>query len=221
MTHRHPSIFLATALICLLLCSSCAEEQSTLPGASTAPELELLARDLQEIRETLTEVEAQWDESSPAKLIEMLRYLRHPAARDGIFDLLHTHSGKDFGSDLHAWQQWLWNQPATFDDSYLAFKRALYQQLDPRFAAYFTTGRSTTARIRLDEIVWGGVKQDGIPPLRNPKMLTADNADYLEDHHIVFGIAINGDARAYPKRILAWHEMFTDTIGGTPLCGVY
>ena len=52
-------------------------------------------------------------------------------------------------------------------------------------------------------------------------MLNADEADYLDDDNIVFGIEINGDARAYPKRILAWHEMFTDTIGGVDIAGVY
>jgi len=52
-------------------------------------------------------------------------------------------------------------------------------------------------------------------------MLRADQADYLGDDDVVFGIEINGDARAYPKRILAWHEMFTDTIGGVDIAGVY
>ncbi|MDE0406582.1 MAG: DUF3179 domain-containing (seleno)protein, partial [Alphaproteobacteria bacterium] len=28
-------------------------------------------------------------------------------------------------------------------------------------------------------------------------------------------------ARAYPKRILGWHEMFVDTVGGVPVAGVY
>ena len=73
----------------------------------------------------------------------------------------------------------------------------------------------------MDEIRWGGVRQDGIPPLRDPEMITPTEADYLEEDNIVFGIEINGDARAYPKRILAWHEMFTDTIGGVPIAGVY
>ncbi|MEL7240620.1 MAG: efflux RND transporter permease subunit, partial [Planctomycetota bacterium] len=46
------------------------------------------------------------------------------------------------------------------------------------------------------------------------RMISADKAAYLEDTNVVFGIEINGDARAYPKRILAWHEMFVDTVGG-------
>ena len=65
------------------------------------------------------------------------------------------------------------------------------------------------------------MRQDGIPPLRQPKMLRASEADYLEDDNIVFGIEVNGDVRAYPKRILAWHEMFVDTVGGVEVAGVY
>lgn len=84
---------------------------------------------------------------------------------------------------------------------------------------YFSNNRESL--IRLDEIRWGGVLQDGIPPLRQPNMILADDADYLADDNIVFGIEINGDARAYPKRILAWHEMFIDEIGGTEFAGVY
>ena len=52
-------------------------------------------------------------------------------------------------------------------------------------------------------------------------MISAKEASYLEDDNIIFGIEINGEARAYPKRILAWHEMFTDNIGGVDIAGVY
>ncbi|MGH8732899.1 MAG: DUF3179 domain-containing protein, partial [Burkholderiales bacterium] len=99
------------------------------------------------------------------------------------------------------------------------FKAGLYEQIDPRFREYFA-GRPK-ALIRLDEIRWGGVWRDGIPPLVRPKMLRAREARYLADGNIVFGVAVDGDVRAYPKRILAWHEMVKDTIAGRPLNGVY
>ena len=35
------------------------------------------------------------------------------------------------------------------------------------------------------------------------------------------GISLGDDVRAYPKRILAWHEMFVDTVGGISVAGVY
>jgi hypothetical protein len=77
------------------------------------------------------------------------------------------------------------------------------------------------ALIRLDEVDWGGVGVNGIPPLDHPKHLPAPEADYLDDDDIIFGIALHGEARAYPKRILAWHELARDAVGGVELAIVY
>jgi hypothetical protein len=37
----------------------------------------------------------------------------------------------------------------------------------------------------------------------------------------VFGVAIGGQARAYPLRIVNWHEMVNDTIAGVPVSLAY
>ena len=63
--------------------------------------------------------------------------------------------------------------------------------------------------------------KDGIPALTNPKLLPAREAGYLTGDELVFGVSINGDARAYPLRILDWHDMFNDVIGGLPLSLAY
>ncbi len=102
---------------------------------------------------------------------------------------------------------------------YADFKAALYGLIDPKFRTYFSSQR--TSKIRLDEVRWGGVAQDGIPPLRGPKMIAAADAGYLADSNVVFGLEVEGDVRAYPKRVLAWHEMFVDEVGGVPVAGVY
>jgi hypothetical protein len=52
-------------------------------------------------------------------------------------------------------------------------------------------------------------------------MTSAKKASYLDDSNIVFGIEVEGEARAYPKRILAWHEMFVDEVAGVAVAGVY
>lgn len=91
--------------------------------------------------------------------------------------------------------------------------------IDPSFEDYFD--ESPAAKIRLDEILWGGVVRDGIPPLDHPKMIAAAEAGYLEDDNMVFGVSFDGDTRAYPRRILAWHEMFKDSIAGVHYTGVY
>ena len=72
-------------------------------------------------------------------------------------------------------------------------------------------------RIRLEEITWGGVRVDGIPALDDPKLVGAAEQTYLRDDDLVFGVEINGDVRAYPLRIMGWHEMFNETIGGVPV----
>ncbi|MEQ8698449.1 MAG: DUF3179 domain-containing protein, partial [Bauldia litoralis] len=55
----------------------------------------------------------------------------------------------------------------------------------------------------------------------HPRLIAAGAAGWLNDEDLVFGVSINGDARAYPLRILDWHEMFNDTIGGVPVALAY
>jgi len=73
------------------------------------------------------------------------------------------------------------------------------------------------ASIPVNEIVSGGPPRDGIPALDHPKVLGADKATYMRDQDLVLGVAINGQARAYPTRILVWHEIVNDTLGGKPV----
>ena len=120
----------------------------------------------------------------------------------------------------------LWKLDAPLLPDYADFKAELYGKMeDKRFSEYFDSRQPTT--IRLDEVMHGGVKRDGIPPLKDPKVLTSDELeqnpelDYLADSDIVFGVSFGGEARAYPKRILAWHEMVKDHVGGRSINGVY
>jgi len=136
-----------------------------------------------------------------------------------IFELLRANTGESFDFDIQLWYGWLWHQQYEMAPEYAEFKAWLFARIDPKFNAYFTADRNS--RIRLDEVRWGGVHQDGIPPLRFPTMIEAGDADYLDDSNIVFGIEIDGDVRAYPKRILAWHEMFVDRVADIPVIGVY
>lgn len=161
---------------------------------------------------------AHWHPGFTAMVLDM-GHLSSPDVRKRLFDFLEKQTEQDFGFDFDRWLQWVWAQPHRPHPHYPHFKSELYRLIDPRFGGYFATDRKAT--IRLDEVRWGGVHQDGIPPLRSPVMLDAEDADYLHDSHIVFGLEVNGDVRAYPKRILAWHEMFTDTVGGVPVAGVY
>ena len=160
-----------------------------------------------------------WKPEFIPMMLDSVVLMRNPDTLRGVFALLQAKTDRDYGYDLQAWYKWLWNQPAIEHPHYDEFKSTYFSLIDSRFSEYFGNDKPRT--IRLDEVRWGGVRQDGIPPLRGPKMIAADEATYLEDDNVVFGIAVNGDVRAYPKRILAWHEMFVDTVGGVPVTGVY
>ena len=180
--------------------------------------LGMLTGDRNLLKTGLQSAKENWDQSYVSMLLEVARFL--PGwERSQVMALIESKTGQRFGNDFDKWLQWNWKQDFEAHPGYGNFKSALYSQLDPRFAEYFVDTKDPL--IRLDEIRWGGVVRDGIPPLKNPKMLAARDASYLADSDVVFGIELNGDARAYPNRILAWHEMFKDTIGGESVCGVY
>ncbi|MEM8755552.1 MAG: DUF3179 domain-containing protein, partial [Pseudomonadota bacterium] len=60
-----------------------------------------------------------------------------------------------------------------------------------------------------------------IPSLDFPKLIEAEEAGYLLDDDLVFGVEIEGDVRAYPLRVMGWHEMFNEVIGGVPVALAY
>ena len=66
-----------------------------------------------------------------------------------------------------------------------------------------------------DNIVSGGPPKDGIPALTKPNAISREEAeDFLKDDDIVFGIAYNGFVRAYPQKIMYWHEIVNEDIDG-------
>jgi Protein of unknown function (DUF3179) len=131
------------------------------------------------------------------------------------------------GEKLNSWNDaMLWQEQhpelkphATFEK----FSLDMFERIDPAFLRFLGKGRASPGKmkIRLEEIVWGGVPVDGIPSLDYPKLIEASEASYLKDNDPVFGVSINGDVRAYPLRIMGWHEMFNEVIGGVPVALAY
>jgi len=67
----------------------------------------------------------------------------------------------------------------------------------------------------------GGPPRDGIPSIDDPSFVTADSEDFLDDGEPVFGVAMNGDVKAYPQKILVQHELTNDTLGDLPVAVSY
>jgi hypothetical protein len=73
------------------------------------------------------------------------------------------------------------------------------------------------AIVAKSDIVSGGPPKDGIPAIVDPKFAEVADVDYLRDSDTVIGVKIGQEARAYPIRILNWHEIVNDTVNGVPI----
>lgn len=166
---------------------------------------------------TFAYIDKNWNDLLVPPLLDLMRINQNPNIHTELTALIQQKTG---AGNYYEGLQWMWQQEAIYDSIYGSVKAEIYQHIDPKFKTYFA-GRDQSAKIGLDEIVWGGVLQDGIPPLRYPQMIDANDSRYLHEDDMVFGISIEGQHRAYPKRILAWHEFFVDTIGGKTIAGVY
>jgi hypothetical protein len=72
--------------------------------------------------------------------------------------------------------------------------------------------------IRLDEIQVGGPPKNGIPALDHPAFVSASEADQsLKAQNMILGVEFSGLAKAYPVRILNWHEVVNDDVGEQPV----
>lgn len=68
-----------------------------------------------------------------------------------------------------------------------------------------------------DEILSGGPPKDGIPSIDRPKFAAAKDAGFMKDSDRVIGFVFNGEAKAYAIKILNWHEIVNDKVGGKPV----
>ncbi|MGF1651302.1 MAG: DUF3179 domain-containing (seleno)protein [Hyphomicrobiaceae bacterium] len=148
------------------------------------------------------------------------------ALADTAFQLLETTP-----RDGHPWsvitdQLIAWRIPAP--PNYLKAKRAIFLRLVPGWDRIFDDGD-----IDWRHVTWGGVLIDDraynttdepcncIPAADNPPVSSAEDATWLKDDDIVFGIEVNGEHRAYPRRIMEVREMINDTLGGRHLAIPY
>jgi hypothetical protein len=136
---------------------------------------------------------------------------------EAIEDALLAITGVRLG-DPYAWYGFGYDAPAT--PGYREWKAALLSitataETSPRFDELrrpFEPGDDLT---RL--LVWTGVQPNGRPPLTSPEVVHRLDADYLAADDVVYGLAVEGEARAYPRRVVAWHGAVNDAIGGTPV----
>ncbi len=86
--------------------------------------------------------------------------------------------------------------------------------------AWSTDFSRVTADLSDAVVVAGG--RGAIPVITEPRYETIDQADeWLSGREPVLAAFAGGEARAYPLRLLLWHEAANDWLGGLPLLATY
>ena len=248
MIPTNPKILLSIPLLIIVAaCAGTPESQDPTPTrpaerepASELPSIELSGEELPEDLATrymydlssrdrdlgamaLEAVLEAQDERFISVLIEVMR-----GTEVGIFlgidydttvSALENLSGESLGANWPAWVEWYGVNDLTPPPGFIGWKGDVLSFIDPGFADFLQD--DAPSKIRAEEIQWGGVSVDGIPALDNAPVVPADQADYLLPGEPVFGVVINGDVRAYPLRIMDWHEMANDVVGGVPMSLAY
>ncbi len=211
----------AAALAAMILCVAFAGSAGS--GASAEPSLDRLMRQLLHpdaaVREpALRDIVRRREGAAVPGLIDILQF--DLFLDSSVANALDQLTGQTFGHDWRAWVEWLAErEDVRPHPDYAGFKGALLERIDPAFAEFIHAG--VKSRARLEEIQWGGVRKDGIPALTNPRHVPARAATYLTPDELVLGLVVRGEARAYPLRIMDWHEMANDVVGGVPISLAY
>ena len=77
------------------------------------------------------------------------------------------------------------------------------------------------ATVPRQQILSGGVPKDAIPAILEPVFVDAHEAQFLDDADDVIGVTVGKVARAYPVKILNWHEVVNDTVADRPIVATF
>ncbi len=118
--------------------------------------------------------------------------------------------------------------------AYLVHRYPMSEKKAEEFTGFFSDINPVTittdyegAKVDLEELREGCRRRDCIPSIDNPEFESAGVADaWLNDEDMIFGLVYKEVERAYPQRILNWHEIVNDQVAGEtvamtycPLCG--
>jgi hypothetical protein len=176
---------------------------------------QLMSKKDGERREAARKLLQRRDASIVPALVDTL-FFTPKLARAELLATLRGLTGENAGTGYYDWVELVGRRTDLAPGpGYLEWKLSLLSRIDPAYRKVFYPG--APVRIRLEEIVWGGVRLDGIPALDDPPRVAASEAGFLTGNELVFGVSAGGAHHAYPLRYLSWHEMVNDAIGGEPV----
>ena len=173
---------------------------------------DLLSESRKERRAAADQIVEGGDKGLVFGIVDALFFIPNPLRKEA-FDALEGLTGESVGKSYWDWVELAGRLGEELRPTagYDRWKVILLSKIDPGYQEILYEG--APMKIRLEEVVPGGVRIDGIPSLDDPPMVSPDEARYLDDDEQVFGVVIGDQARAYPLRFLDWHEMLNDRVG--------
>ena len=182
-------------------------------------------------RDALARIGESGDARVAWLLADFLRFVQVGPAADTAkvaFDMLTGANLSDgsYGSNWVTATNLLisWDLPAP--PEYLDLKGRIFVMAESRWEPFF----EEEAQVDWRHVSWGGVFIDDrptgddstcsrgcIPALDDPVVTPATDGSWYPDDSLIFGVEVNGEARAYPKNMMEIHEMVNDTLGGRRL----
>ncbi|WP_300037873.1 DUF3179 domain-containing (seleno)protein [uncultured Roseobacter sp.] len=180
--------------------------------------------------ENQTQALAEISKSGDPRLVWLISDLMRFVPSEQLNEALTNAASDLLGKEFRFENSWgvvtdhliAWDIPAP--PEYLRYKRAIFTGIVLGWERIFVEGD-----IDWRLVSWGGVLIDDrpydttdngcncIPAADNPVVTSAADARWLRDDDVVFGIEVNGEYRAYPRRIMEVREMVNDTLGGRDL----
>jgi Protein of unknown function (DUF3179) len=202
-------------------------------GRQLAADLDAVFSNLESTvdRGAVRRIAASKDPRAAWLLSDLMRFVQTGAAARELVRTFEQLTGAELAADERgpgrAWKAVTdrlitWDLPAP--PGYVGYKARLFTLVEPAWAPFF---RDRKAAIDWRHVSWGGVFIDDrplgdprpcprgcIPALDDPEVTEADGGSWYPDDALVFGVAVNGRSRAYPKNVMEVHEMVNDTLGG-------
>lgn len=176
--------------------------------------------------EGLSKAMSNNDVSQVPIILEVTRFFRNQTFQVNVEKALSLLTKMPPEGNSWSWEQWmqfLWANYQNYQvpEGYKAWKSILLSGFDRRYQQFFPPDGNVKSNLNLTEIIWGGIAPDRTPFLTDPKVVNAENAEYLSAEDRVFGVSINGEHRAYPLRITSLHEVINDVLGDMPIVVIH
>ena len=151
-------------------------------GSEQPPPIELFMQtghpDEATAQQALERIGQSWKDRYAAIILDVYRVKKKMEEQNVIERLenfLKDQTGKRFpardrrsGEDYQKWRQWTWSLPYEPHPEFSRFKGEYHANIDPKMREFFPP--DVPASIRLDEVDWGGVRVNGIPPWTIPSI---------------------------------------------------